>query len=265
MEPPPMTQEPQLQPADPSGMSLAGRMMNMFASPGEAFDEVKVSAPSTANWLVPAVLLILVAWIGNYLVFSQDTIKHQITEMSAKAMEKQLAKMPKEQADKVREASEKYGDIGAKVSAAVLPIFLGLGLPFFWGAILWLVGTKVFQGNFTYMKAVEVTGLGNTIGILEAILRTLLILVMGSLFAAPNLALLVKDFDPQNTVHGLLALVNVMTLWILAVRSIGLARLSGVSFAKAACWVFGIWAAYTGFFFAIGIAMRTLAAKGGAA
>ena len=37
-----------------------------------------------------------------------------------------------------------------------------------------------------------------------------------------------------------------MTFWLLAVRAMGLARLSGVSFIKAALWVFGIWAAYTG-------------------
>jgi hypothetical protein len=35
-----------------------------------------------------------------------------------------------------------------------------------------------------------------------------------------------------------------------------LARLSGSSFAKAALWVFGIWAAYTGFFFALGQASK---------
>jgi hypothetical protein len=31
-----------------------------------------------------------------------------------------------------------------------------------------------------------------------------------------------------------------------------LARLSGASFAKAALWVFGIWAAYTGFLIGLG-------------
>ena len=75
---------------------------------------------------------------------------------------------------------------------------------------------------------------------------------LGNIYAAPGLMLLVKDFDPQNTVHGLLGILNVMTFWVLAVRAIGLARLSGASFAKAAAWVFGIWAAYTGFFIGLG-------------
>jgi hypothetical protein len=32
-----------------------------------------------------------------------------------------------------------------------------------------------------------------------------------------------------------------MSFWVLAVRSVGLARLSGVSFLLAACPVFGLW------------------------
>jgi hypothetical protein len=82
--------------------------------------------------------------------------------------------------------------------------------------------------------------------------------VTGNLFASPSLALAVKDFDPQNTLHGLCALVNVMLFWALLVRAIGLARLSGASAGKAAVWVFGIWAAYTGILFGLGAALRAI-------
>jgi VIT1/CCC1 family predicted Fe2+/Mn2+ transporter len=71
---------------------------------------------------------------------------------------------------------------------------------------------------------------------------------LGNLYASTSLVLFVKQFDPQNTVHSLLSVVNVMTFWLLAVRGIGLARLSGASFAKAVAWVFGVWVAYTGLF-----------------
>jgi hypothetical protein len=48
-----------------------------------------------------------------------------------------------------------------------------------------------------------------------------------------------------------------MTFWILAVRGVGLARLSGVSVAKAVTWVFGIWAAYTGLLVGFGFLAKT--------
>ena len=76
-------------------------------------------------------------------------------------------------------------------------------------------------------------------------------------YASPSLMLLVKDFDPQNLGHSLSAAVNVMTFWLLAVFSIGMARLSGVALTKAVLWVFGLWAAYTGFFLTIAALAQT--------
>src|SRR5208283_4919551 len=110
----------------------------------------------------------------------------------------------------------------------------------------------------SYMKALEVAGLGNMIGVLGAVLRVLLVIVSGNLFASPSLMLVVKDFDPQNPVHGLLAAVNVMTFWALAVWALGLARLSGASYAKAAAWVFGIWAGLTGLMIGFAFAAQAL-------
>jgi hypothetical protein len=144
----------------------------------------------------------------------------------------------------------------AKVAAVLVPVFGGFVTPFFWGLILWLVGAKVLKGDFPFMKAVEVVGLVNMVSVLDVIVRTLLIIGLGNLYAAPGLVLLVKDFDPQNTVHGLLALVNLTTFWVLALRAIGLARLSSVSFTKAALWVFGIWVAYNGFFIGLGLVAK---------
>ena len=81
---------------------------------------------------------------------------------------------------------------------------------------------------------------------LEAVVKALLVLVTGNMFASPSLALLLKEFDPQNPLHSLLAQGNVMTFWFLAVVAIGLARLCTVSFGRAIVWVVGIWAACTG-------------------
>lgn len=229
-------------------------MLNVFATPGDVFQEVRTASVSTANWLAPAVILLLVSWTAGWLILSQDTIKHQLSDITDQAIQKQVerAHMSEQQAEQAHAMGEKWAGISSKIGFALVPVFGGFVSPFIWGLILWLVGAKLFKGNFPYMKAVEVVGLANMISVLDVIVRTLLIVGMGNLYAAPGLVLLVKEFDPQNPVHSLLAVVNVMTFWILAVRAIGLARLSGASFAKAALWVFGIWAAYTGFLIGLG-------------
>jgi hypothetical protein len=243
--------------------SLMGRLVNVYAAPGEVFDQVKASPPSNANWLAPALIFILVGWLGGWLIFSQASIKQQLRDIQEQAIQKQVDKgrLSQKQADSAMQAGEKFGSIGAVVGVAVGVPFAAFASPLLWGLIVWLVGVKVLKGNFTYMKALEVAGLANMIGVLDSIVKTLLILVMGNLFASPSLALLVKQFDPQNTLHSVLAAISVMTFWALAVKAIGLARLSGASFGKAAAWVFGIWAALTGLMIGIGAAVR--AAFGG--
>ena len=136
--------------------------------------------------------------------------------------------------------------------------FAGLVVPFWGGLILWLVGNKALKGNFPYMKWVEVAGLAGMVGVLDAVVRPLLILILGNLFASPSLALFVKQFDPQNPLHGLLAIVNVMSIWVLCLRALGVARLTRASFGKAAVWVFGIWVVLTGLMTGFSFAMQAV-------
>jgi hypothetical protein len=247
-------------PLAPPTMSAGARLFNVFAAPGEVFDQIKGRTVSASNWLAPALMLIAVSWLGAWLVFSQASIQQQLREITDQAIEKQIAKnhMSEQQADQARAMATKFGSIGAKVSAAVAPVFAGLVTPFWWGLILWLVGTKAMGSEFSYMKAVEIAGLSLMIGVLDSVLRPLLILVMGNVFASASLAVFVKQFDPQNPMHGLLAMVNVMTFWTLLIRALGLARLSGVAFGKAAAWVFGIWFVLSSCITGFGFAMQAL-------
>jgi hypothetical protein len=241
-------------------MSLVSRLANILAAPGEVFDQLKEATSSVANWMAPAVLLMVVSWIGAWFIFAQPVIQQQLTEIQDKAFQKAIAKqhLSKEQAETAREAAAKYAGLGTKIMAAVAPVMAGILIPVWWGLLVWLIGTKVFKAQFPFMKAIEVAGLANMITVLEAIVKTLLILVMSSAFASPCLALLIKDFDPQNPAHGALGAVNVMTFWFLAVVALGLARLSGAATGKAAAWVFGIWVFYRGLLVGLGFALKAI-------
>jgi hypothetical protein len=244
----------------PPTMSLAARLFNVLATPGEVFDNIRDAKVSAANWVLPALILVAVSWLGVGLVFSQDSIKQQLREITDQAIEKQIQKshMSDQQAEQARAVGAKFGSIGATVSAIAAPVFAGFVTPFWWGLILWLIGTKGLKGSFPYMKAVEVAGLAGMISVLDAIVRILLILVMGNLFASPSLALFVKQFNPQNPVHSLLAAINIMSFWVLIVRAVGLARITGVGVGKSAAWVFVIWALITGLLTGFGFAMQAI-------
>src|SRR6266567_1525844 len=81
------TPEPQPVAPTPALTSLPARLMNVFAAPGEVFDEIKVAPVSAANWVLPALLIIVVGWIAAWLIFSQESFLHQVTEIADKAIE----------------------------------------------------------------------------------------------------------------------------------------------------------------------------------
>jgi hypothetical protein len=258
MEQPQLTPEALPEAPQPPAMSLGGRLLNVLATPGDVFEEVKAAPETTANWLVPALILIAVSWVAAVVIFLQPAIKQQLGDLTEQAIQRQIdtGRISEQQAEQAHVAGEKWAIIVAQIFTALAPVLGGFVTPFLWGLLVWLLGVQFFKGHFPYMKAVEVMALANMVSVLDVIVRTLLIVGLGNLYASPGPALLVKQFDPQNPVHAVLGALNVMTLWLLAVRAIGLARLSGASFAKAAVWVFGIWAAYTGFFIGIGALLQ---------
>jgi Yip1 domain len=259
MEQPPSLSEVQSAAPKPPAMSLAARMMNIFAAPAEVFEDIKNSPPSTANWLVPAVVLVVIGWICSGIVLSQDAFRHQISDFVEKTVEKQIEKLhlSEEQANLQRKGQE----IGWKINAVAGPALIAFATPFIWGLFLWLVGRKAFKANLPFMKGVEIAGLASMIGILEAVVKTLLIFVTGNIMASTSLALLVKDFNPQNPTHAVFAIVNVMTFWVLVIRAIGLARVTNVTTGRAIAWVFSIWISYTAFFWGLGMAVQHIFEK----
>jgi len=244
MEPSPPVSEPQpTQPATPA-TSLAGRLFNVIASPGELFDEIKSAPASTVNWLVPVLIYIAIGTISACVLFAQPAILQTIRDQQAKAMDKmvQQGKITQAQEDQALQTVEKF------MRPAVLSVLASFGViiqgfvsVFAWALVLWLFGQWFFKAQVAYVEMLEVAGLSMVIVFLGAILGTLLGVIFGRLNAGPSLALLVSDFDLTNRVHLLLGAVNAMNLWHAAVLAVGLARLTGGRMAKAFAAVFGFW------------------------
>jgi len=260
---PPTTETPVSEPRPQQ--SLVARLLNILAAPGEVFASIRNAPPAHANWLVPAIILVAVSWLGAWLVFSDASIRQQLRELSEKAIEQQIARqhMPEAQAAKAREAAEKFADLGPILGGVAGPVIVAFVTPFFVGLLLWVVANHALKAPLPYFKAVEVVGLAAMISVLDAIVRTLLILVMSRPTASLSPALFIKDFDPANALHSLAVFVNPLVIWLLIVRAMGMAAVTGKSFRKAAVWVFGLWIGYSGMMWATGWMAQHAAKKMG--
>src|SRR5882672_9107589 len=145
---------PPLPASDTPSSSLGARLMNVFAMPGEVFDEIKARPISSANWLLPVVLAALVGVVYITVVFSQETVLQQMREMQDRAMEKKLEKLPKEQREKVREMADKFRSPALmKILGSVAAVGVSFGWVFFIAFLVWLIGTRFFKAEYAYMKA----------------------------------------------------------------------------------------------------------------
>ena len=219
--------------------SLGDRLINVFVSPGEVFEEA-INTPSTpANWLVPILITCLAGAISFLFIFEQPSLRAQLTSgetfQNAPSARSQLIEGAHSQFEE--NASLARAKLSGEV-AIVGTSFIGS----FWSAlVLWLMGRFLLKARFSFMKALEIVGLTGMILVLSTITTSLLVFATEDAFAKPALSLLLREFDPTNKFHLLLSMLDVTSFWTAAVLSIGLAKLSKVTVVESAFWVFGYW------------------------
>lgn len=228
-------------------MPFTDRIINVYAAPGELFENVRLTGKTPSNWVIPLVLFILVAIGLSQLVLNNPSLKDQLGAMMDKRFEESIAKqnLPPDQADQARQAFESYakpGSVWFTISqiggiAIMTPIAL-----FALALIYWLIGKSAMSAQAPYGKVVEVIGLTFFIGIAEQIVTTLLMVVLDHIHATPSAALAVlSQFNVEDKLHLALAKLNLFTFWDLSVVSIGLSRLFQRDLPKVLVLVFALW------------------------
>jgi hypothetical protein len=246
-EPLPVLEHPRNAPQPPA-MSLAARLLNVFAIPGEVFAGVKGSRHiCVENWLVPALLSAVVGIIAAIVMVSQPALQrqmHALIDRQATAMAEQV------KAGKVKQADVDYSlalirtitaPATLKSLSSVAAAVLGVARVFWWAFLLWFLGRRFLKVQIGYLKALEVAGLGLMISVLGTIVMLLLMVNLPSLFAAPNPASAVSGSDAATKGPLLIGAANLFAFWLVGVLSVGLAKLAGVPFLRAAWFVFAVW------------------------
>lgn len=230
-------------PPVPAATSLAARLFNVYAAPGEVFEEVKASPTKVGNWLVPLVLSWLVGIVVVQVMFSQPTLREQIFAQQQQKLDDLVAqgKLTQAQADQGRRQMESLGVVAGRMVGSVGVVLVSVVWLFLLAAALKLLASLVFHRAVPYLKAVEVVGLAGMVTVLGGVVNLLLMIIKASMMATLGPSLLVPALEPTNKLHQGLAAVNLMTLWYVGVLAAGLARLSGVPFARAAVWLYSGW------------------------
>jgi hypothetical protein len=224
-------------------MPFTEKLTNIFASPGELFENVRTTGPTTSNWLIPWMIFVAVAIAMSLLVVNNPSLADQLGATIREKFDQQVqeGKMTQEQADQTYEQFAKPGSIFFTLMQIGGITVGSLAALFAIGLLYWLVGKSAMGATVQYMKVIEVVGLTFFIGTLEQIVTTFLIFAADSIYATPSLGIFVSDFDIDNKLHVVLSKINAFTFWDLSVVSVGLSKLFQRDFPKVLVLVFALW------------------------
>jgi len=206
--------------------ALANRLLMIFVSPTEVFDEVITSPPNLANWRVPTLLVCLVATVVLITTNNPDPVG-SFSESSQPGLLTPAQK-------------DLFGSFWPMVST--LTVFGAAVIGSVWSAfVLWFISRFFLKVRVPPGKILEVIGLTSVILLLGTIVTPLLGAAVGNSNGRPALSLLAFGLRPESHLWRVLDSLNLFHLWTTAVLAIGLSRLAGVAFKEAAFWVFGYW------------------------
>lgn len=254
---PPIAQ-PAAEPSEPAQMSPMSRLVNIFFSPGEVFEDVRRSA---RDWWLPMVIYLLIATGVGYVV--QLRLNLTPERVAAAAVDLQLEREGRTRKDLTPEVRAQY-EQGEKFQAMMMryaPILAAVMVPiaFAVGAGIYMLLAMIFGARPNFFRMLSVVAYSFfASGVVQSLLQLLLaflrspddvdpksfLLNKGSILAASPAAFVSADDNP--VLFTALSYFDVFSIWYLVLVTIGIAMVSKkIKMGSAALIAFGpyvLWA-----------------------
>ncbi len=256
MDQPPPILNPQPAASQLPHMSLLARLLNVFAIPGEVFQDVRTAPRSFGNWLWPIVLATLVG-AAIVTAIGKPALVEDFRQSQEKKYNEQVTagKVSRADANQAIAALEWITQPTVLKTAGTL-FYLGINVlrVLSWAAALWVLGTVFLKARFSFLKTLEIAGLATMISVLENVVTLFLTTGVGGTDVAMTLAQLeAKSRTPLRII-----VANVFSLWLVGLMATGLARLAEVRFHRTFFAVLGYWITLQMLLALIGMALLAL-------
>ncbi|MFI5143958.1 MAG: Yip1 family protein [Ignavibacteria bacterium] len=243
-------QDPEVQsePAATEPISLTDALSGVFTEPGETFTSVK-SSPKKNYWLIPILILILVAIVTRYLVTNDEEIYSEIKTKQTESVKKRLdeavkdGKMSQEDANtRMEQMDKQFSKSGPFfwISIIVGPILFIFIFLFVKGLIFW-GGLKIFKSPVAYMQVIAVLGLASIIESIQAIIDTVLAIMTGRITANIGPILIFAKDSLSDKMSILLGHFDIINIWYFIVIGIGFAAVGSLKSKQTIPLVFALW------------------------
>ncbi|MDQ7816651.1 MAG: Yip1 family protein [Melioribacteraceae bacterium] len=231
-------------------LSHTDKLVGVFSEPGNTFAKMATVGPKTTDWIIPILVVIVVAILSNIVMMSNPVIKLSIMEKQMTQIEKQfddaVAKgqmteaQKEEQMDTIRDRMDQ--GMTANLIFTILGIVIFTFISFFVVSGVFYLFTKLaLHGTGTYKEAMSAYGLSHYILVIQVIVMVILALTMNKFFSAVSVAEFM-DVDKSTIAGFLLNKVDIFSIWFYAIVSIGFAKMfKSENTGKYFVMIFGIW------------------------
>lgn len=235
---------PRAQAWEPASYSLLARMVNVFAVPGEVFEDVLRSRPDWGNWFWPALVAFMVGFWGGSKLWSdpavrQQMLRHQEATLNARV---EAGRLTRERADAALERVQELLESPVMRVAAGGVAGVGSSLRFVaWGLALWGVSRWAFGSKVSFGRACEVAGLASLVGVLGSWLEFLLWTPGATAPLEPEGGGPGSTPAPLRAPATVVWVQSIFGFWQVAVMSVGLSKLARVPWARGFWLLMGLW------------------------
>lgn len=212
------------------------RVLGVLMAPVRTFADIA----RRPDIMVPLVLILIIGYASTFAILPR-------TDFDA-MMDAQIEAAKKQNPNMSDEDLERGMKIGASFTKAIFyiqPLMMVIWYLIVAGVLL--LGFRLFGGEGTFKQAFSVTLYSWMPYVILGIVMTIVIVVKGT-FDPTTAATLVKsnpaflvDMKEQPVLFAALSMLDIFTIWVLALLIIGFAAVSKFSKAKAAAVVIPLW------------------------
>ncbi len=236
-------------------ISHTDKLVGLFSEPGNTFSKMSKFPPKTADWIIPLVIIMVVALLSNIVMMSNPTIRLSIMEKNMKQVEKQFSDMvasgqmtqaqADQQLDNMRERFDQ-GVTPATVAISAVSIIVITFIVFFVVSGVFLLFTKfALKGTGTYKEAMVAYGLPHYIIVLQVIVMVILAFIMNKYMTGTSIAAF-TGADTATIGGFLLSKADIFSIWFYATVAIGYAKMFKSNNAgKYFAMIFGLWIGFS--------------------
>lgn len=218
-------------PAPTTGSAAA--LFNVLLEPRKTFESLKPTAP----WIMPLVVILLAVAAFTYINWPY-LMDQRIESFQASDQ------IPAEQKAEIMADMQAKRENPGPVDIALGPLFVGVFSIL--GAAIWLLlGNVVAGGDGIFKTLWSAFNYAGMVGVVEMVLKTIMIQMKQSANVYTSLALLTPDLDTKGFVFRALDALDVFSLWFFLLMAVGVSVMCKVKAPKAttiAIVSFVVWA-----------------------